>query len=122
MTRDEITRWARKAGGADITSHGWTSWVGTQSTEFLERFAALVAAAKEAEFAKRLRTDVHSCHANCQRVTCVAVREAVQAEREACAKVCDSSIHDSHIEGYSGAKHSARRECAAAIRARDNNA
>jgi hypothetical protein len=43
---------------------------------------------------------------------------AVEAEREACAKLCDSSIHDTYIEGYTGAKHSARRECAAAIRAR----
>ena len=41
-----------------------------------------------------------------------------KAEREACAKLCDSSIHDTYIEGYTGAKHSARRECAAAIRAR----
>jgi len=40
------------------------------------------------------------------------------AEREACAKVCDSSIHDTYIGGYTGAIHSARRECAAAIRAR----
>ncbi len=37
---------------------------------------------------------------------------------EMCAKVCDSSIHDTYIEGYTGAKHSARRECAAAIRAK----
>ena len=40
------------------------------------------------------------------------------AEREACAKVCDSSIHDTYIGGYTGAIHSARRECADAIRAR----
>jgi hypothetical protein len=46
------------------------------------------------------------------------LRAAVAAEREACAKLCDSSIHDTYIEGYTGAKHSARRECAAAIRAR----
>jgi len=45
------------------------------------------------------------------------------AEREACAKLCDSSMHDTYIDGYTGAKHSARRECAAAIRARgDSNA
>jgi len=44
MNREDIIRMAREAGGADITSHGWTSWVGTQSTEFLERFATLVAA------------------------------------------------------------------------------
>ena len=35
---------AREAGGADITINSWTSWVGTQSTEFLERFAALIRA------------------------------------------------------------------------------
>jgi hypothetical protein len=52
MTRDDIIRMAREAGGADITSHGWTSWVGTQSTEFLERFAALVAAAEREECAR----------------------------------------------------------------------
>jgi hypothetical protein len=44
MNKEDIIRMAREAGGADITSHGWTSWVGTQSTDFLERFASLVAA------------------------------------------------------------------------------
>ena len=44
MTQEDIIRMARAAGGADITCSGWTSWVGTQSTEFLERFAALVRA------------------------------------------------------------------------------
>ena len=44
MTNDKIIKLAREAGGADITSHGWTSWVGTQSTEYLERFANLVTA------------------------------------------------------------------------------
>lgn len=43
MTKNDIIRMAREAGGADISSNGWTSWVGTQSTEFLERFANLVA-------------------------------------------------------------------------------
>jgi len=33
--------------------------------------------------------DIHTCHSECQRPICVAVREAVAAEREACAKVCD---------------------------------
>ena len=39
-----IIEMAREAGGADIAMNKWTSWVGTQSTEFLERFAALVRA------------------------------------------------------------------------------
>lgn len=42
MTREDIIRMAREAGGADISMNGWTSWVGTQSTDFLERFAKLV--------------------------------------------------------------------------------
>ena len=46
MTQHDILMMARKSGGLDITSFGWTSWVGTQTTEFLERFAELVAAAE----------------------------------------------------------------------------
>ena len=52
MTHDDIIRLARESGGADITSHGWTSWVGVHSTEFLERFAALVAAAEREKCAE----------------------------------------------------------------------
>ena len=62
MTQDEIIEIARFAGGCDITSNGWASWVGTQSTEFLERFANLVAA------------------------------KATAVEREACAKVADDYV------------------------------
>jgi hypothetical protein len=32
---------------------------------------------------------IHSCHADCQNPACVIVREAVAAEREACAKICE---------------------------------
>ena len=46
MNREDIIRMAREAGGADISMNGWTSWVGTGTTEFLERFAALVASAE----------------------------------------------------------------------------
>ena len=46
------------------------------------------------------------------------VNRAIKAEREACAKLCDSTIEQTYISGYTGAVHSARRECAAAIRAR----
>jgi hypothetical protein len=40
--------------------------------------------------------DIHTCHAECQRPICVAVREAVAAEREACARV----VEQSGIDGY----------------------
>lgn len=49
MTQDEILEMAREAGGSDVGGPGWTTWVGTQSTEFLERFARLVAAKYEYE-------------------------------------------------------------------------
>ena len=52
MTQHDILMMARKSGGLDITSFGWTSWVGTQTTEFLERFAELVAAAEREACAK----------------------------------------------------------------------
>ena len=39
-----------------------------------------------------MTNDIHTCHAKCDRPICVAVREAVEAEREACAKVCESAI------------------------------
>jgi hypothetical protein len=52
MNRKHIIRMAREAGGADISMNGWTSWVGTQSTEFLERFATLVASAELERLAK----------------------------------------------------------------------
>jgi hypothetical protein len=52
----------------------------------LEAFAALV---REDEREKH-KWDIHSCGPTCKRYACVAVREAVQAEREACAKVVDA--------------------------------
>ena len=109
MTRDEIIRMARKADiDLDLIDED-EGQIWYITFKGLERFAALVAAAKEAEFAERLRTDVHSCHDNCQRVTCVAVREAVQAEREALLDlVNDYAKNNTDLQD--------------AIRARDNNA
>ena len=52
MNRENIIRMAREVGGLDLASHGWTTWVGTQSTEFLERFAALVASVEREACAK----------------------------------------------------------------------
>jgi hypothetical protein len=44
--------------------------------------------------------------------------KATASEREACAKVCDSTVEQTYISGYTGAVHSGKRACAAAIRAR----
>ena len=56
MTQDEIIEMAREAGGSDVGGHGWTTWVGTQSTEFLERFAKLIAAKEREACAKLCET------------------------------------------------------------------
>jgi len=76
MTRDEIICMAREAGYGDAMSD--------LHAPALKRFAALVAAAEREKFAI---DSTHTCHAECQRPVCVAIREAVAAEREACAKV-----------------------------------
>jgi hypothetical protein len=81
MNRDDILKMAREAGllrGGD----GWTMPHRWGITE-LERFAALIE--------QHLSYDgIHTCHAECQRPACVAVREAVKAEREACAQLIEN--------------------------------
>ncbi len=48
--------------------------------------------------------DIHTCHNECQHPICVAVREAVAAEREACARHFDENTNRSyygyHISSY----------------------
>jgi hypothetical protein len=79
------------------------------SMDSLKAFEALVRADQD----ERYKWDVHSCGPTCKRSACVAMREAVEAEREACAKVCDELYWPWHIGDNSGPK-----ECAKAIRAR----
>jgi hypothetical protein len=57
--------------------------------------------------------DIHTCHSECQRPACVAVREAVAAEREECAKVCENLV----IE-HPGRADLTAQQCAFAIRGR----
>ena len=74
MTRSEIIKMARDAGLGEITVGVWS--------EYLERFAKAIE--------QHLSYDgIHTCHDECQRPACVRVREAVQAERETCAQVCE---------------------------------
>jgi hypothetical protein len=74
MTQDDIIRMAREANVWIVGRDPYPAQ--------LERFAKLIE--------QHLYYDsIHTCHAECQRPACVAVREAVKAEREACARVCD---------------------------------
>jgi hypothetical protein len=61
-----------------------TEWTESQ-LERLKQFEALVRADEQEKY----KWDIHSCGPTCKRYACVAMREAVEAEREACAKVCD---------------------------------
>jgi hypothetical protein len=89
MNFEEIIEMARKAGGCDSTSNGLTSWDGTQSIEFLERFVELIAA------------------------------EAAAKEREACAKVCDElPAPDFYTDACAGMGDITTSRCGDAIRAR----
>ena len=90
--RDTIDM-AREAGfdfsGAELT------WESVICTEELKTFEALVRADQDEKY----KWDVHSCGPTCERYACVAMREAVEAEREACAKVADE--HMRKCEGKS---------------------
>jgi hypothetical protein len=57
----------------------------------LKAFEALIRADEQEKY----KWDVHSCGPTCKRYGCVAMREAVEAEREACAKVCDEQVERS---------------------------
>ena len=79
MNRDDIIRMAREVGISKPWDQEPVKW------ETLERFANLVAAAER----ERIKWDtIHSCHPECDKPVCVAIRKAVLEEREACAKVC----------------------------------
>ena len=58
----------------------------------------------KAENARELGLDyeIHSCSPFCTRPMCVAVREAVQAEREECAMLCEAewSTIDQQAHSY----------------------
>jgi hypothetical protein len=65
--------------------------------------------------AKHLYYDgIHTCNDECQRPACVAIRKAVEREREACAKVADLVARE--IDDTNGTA----TYIAAAIRTRGN--
>jgi hypothetical protein len=61
-------------------------------TKYAPTFHRLCEIAAAAERKKMQLDGIHTCSNECQRPACVAVRKAVKAEREACAKVCDDEL------------------------------
>ena len=76
----------------------------------LKAFEALVRADEQEKY----KWDIHSCGPTCKRYACVAMREAVEAEREACAKVCETKMGPTATDYYG-------KTYAAAIRARSKD-
>lgn len=93
MTRDDIIRMAREAGGQGLATRDFID---------IERFAALVVAAER----NRKWTQAHWTEYE---------RSIAAAEREASAKVCDA-----RYTGDNNREDMEARRCAAAIRARGN--
>ena len=116
-TQEQILQWAREAGlyvdedGEILEGDGWHT-----QTIFVQKAMTF---AYEAGRESMKWDGIHSCHPDCQRPACVHTRKAVEAEREACAKVCDA-YRDDWLRGVGryefmseGAEY-----CADAIRAR----
>jgi hypothetical protein len=99
MTRDGILKLARQA----CHPHEKAIFASPWGEEWVLKFFALIQ--------QNLHYDgIHTCNDECQRPACVAVRKAVEMEREACAKVAEQA----GIDGYG------TLAAAAAIRARGN--
>ncbi len=60
----------------------------------IKAFEALVRADQDEQY----KWSVHSCGPTCTKAACVATRKAVEAEREACAKVCDEVDKESQSQ------------------------
>jgi len=97
MNRDDILKMARQA----CHPHEKAIFASPWGEEWVLRFAEMLQQYSSYD-------GIHTCNDQCQRPACVAVREAVQREREACAKVCDEHWR------FNGSAS----ECADAIRAR----
>ena len=87
------------------------------SADALKAFEALVRADEREQY----KWDIHSCGPTCKRYACVAMREAVEAEREACHALRQTlpNPHE-HCQVSAHAYDMAIAAYGAAIRARGN--
>jgi hypothetical protein len=84
MNRDDIIKMAQEAGFRFPANYDVA-----EPIRRLEHFAHLIE--------KHLYYDgIHTCNDECQRPACVAIRKAVEREREACAQL----VEQAGIDGY----------------------
>lgn len=100
IDRETVIALAREAGGLDLlcASYGFM--------DTLAVFANLVVAHERERIKQANAPEIEKINAYIK-----ALEEAVLAEREACAKVCDNTRDDEYTPG-------SNYECAAAIRSR----
>jgi predicted metal-dependent phosphoesterase TrpH len=92
MTREDIIRMAREAGLHIATDHDWMPII---ALAYAQKFAELV----RAEERERIKWDtIHSCHPECDKPVCVAIRNAVAEEREACIEAARTVGGDAGAE------------------------
>jgi len=85
MTRNDIIRMADEAGFRFPANYDVA-----EPIRRLEHFTRLIE--------KHLRFDgIHTCNDQCQRPVCVAIRKAVEREREACATLAEFN-QSNHLE------------------------
>jgi hypothetical protein len=76
MTRDDIVKMARECGIPEFENNE------SQAHNILTFFARIQ---------QHLSYDgIHTCNDECQRPVCVAIRKAVEREREACAQIVEA--------------------------------
>ena len=100
--RDTIDM-AREAGAIHI--HERPKEFAIVGNDSIKAFEALVRADEQEKY----KWDVHSCGPTCKRYACVAMREAVEAEREACAKLVFNSPPSDEYESPLRAVYNAIR-------------
>ena len=113
-----VIEMAREAGATEVDTVDPQCWIGSIAFESyeLEAFAELV----RADEREKYKWDIHSCGPTCKRYACVAMREAVEAEREACAKVCEKLQSPPDWNLVAVLWKECRSKLADAIRARGN--
>jgi hypothetical protein len=108
MTRDGILKMAKQA----CHPHEKAIFASPWGEEWVLKFFSLIQ--------QHLYYDgIHTCNDECQRPACVAVRKAVEREREACAQICDAKVDAEYATGKVDHNEMGwTQACALSIRAR----
>jgi hypothetical protein len=103
MTREDIIRMAHEAGLHIATDHDWMPII---ALAYAQKFAELVAAATlknsvmtDEEYEQAMADEGQRRMLSFDNDVRALIKEAVEAEREACAKVCDEKVAAEYATG-----------------------